>query len=179
MKNILSILLAVIFIIAAEAQNAHYVKVVPGETIAVKGNLGQGIKVIDRSWAWNSSVACFPAIRQNKFSGNHVLYWADLPRFSEMEIVLIPDDPKSNLSLYAYVVGKVTQKNMVPNLTSCIRCEADFKWEFNRRGQNQDHTRSVRNLVALNHPYQVVIGVAGAEGLDRGAYKLSIRMKSR
>lgn len=164
---------------SAVAQKVQYVKVIPGKETSVTGDLAQGIYMSDLSWAWNASVSCFPAIRTKKFTGHHVLYFADLPRYSNMEVTLIPDNPADNLSLYAYEVGKVTAKTTVPNLKSCIRCEADFKWEFERRGQTQDHTRKVRNLIALNHPYQVVIGVAGADRLKEGKFKLLIRVKSR
>lgn len=161
------------------AQKIQYVKVITGKETSVTGNLSQGMYMSDLSWAWNSSVACFPAIRKKKFTGHHVLYYADLPRFSEMEITVIPENPTDDLSLYAYEVGKVKKQNTVPNLTSCIRCESDFKWEYARRGQKQDHTRSVKNLVALNNPYQVVIGVVGADELTQSKYKLVVKLKSR
>ena len=183
MKYILLAVLAMVLALStvgqAVAQKVQYVKVLPGYETSIKWNLSQGKTMNDLSWAWNSSVACFPAIRQKKFTGHHVLYFTDLPKYSDMEITLIPDNPADNLSLYAYEVGKVSAANTVPNLNSCIRCETDFKWEFERRGQTQDHTRKVRNLIALNHPYQVVIGVAGANGLNQGKYTLRIKINSR
>ena len=64
----------------------------------------------------------------------------------------------------------------VPNLNSCITCEADYKWDYPKRGKTQNHTRSV-HLNAISRPYKVVIGVAGADGLTNASYKLIIETK--
>ena len=79
------------------------------------------------------------------------------------------------MSLYAYQVGQFSNAKIVPNLSRCVRCEADFKLEFRRRGRPQDHTRLVKDILALNNPFQVVIGVVGAEGLDTGDFTLNIK----
>ena len=42
------------------------------------------------SWAWKSNNACFPETQKNKFTGNHVLYYTDLPAYSEMEVTVVP-----------------------------------------------------------------------------------------
>lgn len=150
-----------------------------GKTMEVSGDLSQGVAIPDLSWAWSSSVACFPETQAKKFNGNHVLYGLDLPGYSELEIVLIPKDPNANFSLYAYELGKIDAGDMPPNLSSCIRCEVDHKWDYPRRGQVQDHTRSVDDILAIGNPYQVVIGVVGAEGLATGAYTLQVKLNKR
>ncbi|MEM9931787.1 MAG: hypothetical protein AAF840_18445, partial [Bacteroidota bacterium] len=127
----------------------------------------------------NSSVACFPATQSHKFRGKHVLYVVDVPRYSELTIKLIPADENANFSLYAYEVGKVSENNTVPNLNSCIRCEVDHLWDYARRGKTQDHTRTVDQILAINNPYQAVIGVVGPEGWEAGDFTLEIEMKSR
>ncbi len=149
------------------------IEVEKGKTARIHGDLSQGEKMSDLSWAWNSSVACFPATQSQKFTGNHVLYEFILPKYSEVEIRLIPADKKANFSLYAYEIG-VGKDAIVPELSSCVRCEADYKWDRAWRGKTQDHTRVVRNIVAINRPYKVIVGVAGAEGLSQGAYDLEI-----
>lgn len=149
-----------------------------GEGItAVEGNLSEGVDMSDLSWAWNSAVACFPGTQAAKFTGKHVLYALDLPSYTELEIDLIPADKNANFSLYAYEVGTVAPNNTVPNLSQCIRCEADYKWDYKVKGKTQDHTRHVRDILALANPYQVVIGVAGANGLKEGAYRLEVKKK--
>jgi hypothetical protein len=68
---------------------------------------------------------------------------------------------------------------MVPDLRSCIRCEANHKWDRKKRGKTQDHTRTVNGLTALNSPFRIIIGVVGAEGLEEGEFTLVISTKSR
>jgi len=155
------------------------IETVANETIEIEGNVATGKIIENLSWAWNSSVACFPATQQDKFKGKHVLYMADVPKYTEFEIILIPDDPTANFSLYAYEVGKVTDKNLVPNLNSCIRCEVDHIWDRPHRGKTQDHTRIVKDILAINNPYQVVIGVVGPNGIEEAGFKLKIARKSR
>lgn len=155
------------------------IETVANQTIEVEGNVSTGKIIEDLSWAWNSSVACFPATQQAKFKGKHVLYMADLPKYTEFEITIIPNDPSHNFSLYAYEVGKVTLNNLVPNLSSCIRCEVDHIWDRPHRGKTQDHTRIVKDILAISNPYQVVIGVVGPVGVEDAGYKLQINRKSR
>ncbi len=146
-----------------------------GATKAYKGNLKDGVKVHDLSWASNSSVACFPATQNLKFTGNHVHFVTEIPPRSKMTITLIPANKSANMSLYAYQVG-TTSKAMVPNLSSCVTCEADHKWDYPKRGKKQDHTRSVW-LNSVNNPYKVVVGVAGADGLSDGEFVIQIKIE--
>ncbi|SHG70221.1 hypothetical protein [Winogradskyella jejuensis] len=150
-----------------------------GNDLFIKGNLSEGKPMTDLSWAWQSNNACFPETQKKKFTGNHVLYYTDLPVYSEMEVTVVPKDPSKNFSIYAYQVGKVSENKLVPNLSSCTRCEADYKWDYKRRGRTQDHTRTVKDLLAIRNPFQVVIGVVGANGLVEGEYELHIKLKSR
>ena len=161
------------------AQNLTSIESVPNQTVEVIGDLANGATMDDLSWAWNSAVACFPETQVQKFTGNHVLFVTDIPKYSEMEVTVIPDDEDADFSIYAYEVGQVGEDNLVPNLNSCIRCEADHKWDYKRKWKVQDHTRKVSDLVAINNPYQVVIGVVGANGLTEGGFRLQVSMKSR
>lgn len=142
---------------------------------SISGNLSQGHFIDDLSWAWQSNVACFVKTQEKKFTGHHVLYSIDVPAGHEYQIMVTPKDPTANFSIYAYMVGEITPKNTVPNLSSCIRCEADFKWDYKRRGVVQDHSRKVRDILATDRPFNAVIGVVGAEGLSEGDYILNIK----
>jgi len=180
MKSILASLILIVTITSnMNAQSPAYIQAVANETVTVSGNLADGAKMEDLSWAWSSQNACFPATRKDRFTGNHVLFYVDIPSYSEMEVTVVPNDPNANFSIYAYEVGQVSESNTVPNLSRCIRCEADFKWEYKRRGKTQDHTRTVKDLVAINNAYQAVIGVVGAEGLATGEFTLQVKLKSR
>ena len=144
-----------------------------GKTLAYKGDLADGVNIHDLSWASNSSVACFPATQNHKFTGNHIIYITEIPKYSKMWITVVPDDKKANMSIYAYTIG-INNNSIVPNLSSCVSCEADHKWDYPKRGKTQDHTRTVY-LNAINNPYKVVIGVAGADGLTKGSFVLKIK----
>jgi len=146
-------------------------------TKVYKGNLKDGVKIHDLSWASSSSNACFPATQNKKFRGNHVLFVTDIPVYSEMEIELVPDDKNANMSIYGYMTG-TTSSSMVPNLPSCISCEADHKWDYPKKNQTQDHTRSIR-FNAIKNPYRIVIGIAGADGLADGGFIIKLKTKSR
>lgn len=148
-----------------------------GAVTMVKGNLKNGGLIQDLSWAANSSVACFPATQNKKFSGNHVVYETTIPKYSEMFIKVIPKNKNQNFSLYTYQVG-LTNEQLPPKLSSCVTCEADYKWDRKWRGKTQDHTRKVR-VNAVNRPYKIVIGVVGAEGLTEGDFELEIKIKKR
>ncbi|MEM1217027.1 MAG: hypothetical protein AAGJ82_15135, partial [Bacteroidota bacterium] len=153
--------------------------VVANETVTVTGNLQDGSTMTDLSWAWNSSVACFPETQRQKFTGQHVLYYVDVPRYSELTITVVPTDKTQDFSLYAYEVGQVNKRNLVPNLAHCVRCEADHRWDRPRRGKTQDHIRTVRDILAINNPYQAVIGVVGPPAATEGDFELRIEMKGR
>ncbi len=146
-----------------------------GKVKAYSGDLSEGVKMNDLSWASKSSVACFPATQNKKFNGNHIIFLTDLPARSVMKIQVIPENKNANMSLWAYSTG-TTSKAMVPNLSSCVSCEADHKWDYPKRGKTQDHTRSVE-LNAINNPYRVVIGVAGANGATSGKFVLRISVE--
>ena len=158
----------------AQNQKVSNIEVIPNSTVSYQGDLANGEKITDLTWAANSSVACFPATKNQKFSGNHVFYTTTIPKRSEMFIKVIPKNKKQNFSVYAYLVGE-TNEQLPPNLNSCVTCEADYTWDYKRRGKTQDHTRQVR-LNAINNPYKVVIGVVGGDGATSGEYTLEIKL---
>lgn len=148
-----------------------------GKTVAYAGDLSNGVIMQSLDWADNSSVACFPGTQNSKFTGNHLFFVTEIPRYSNMEITVVPEDKSANMSLYAYSTG-TTSKVMPPELSSCVSCEADHKWDRPKRGKTQNHTRSV-SMTAINNPYRVVIGVVGAEGLTTGKFQVQIKTTSR
>jgi hypothetical protein len=144
-----------------------------GKIISYKGDLADGVKINDLSWASSSSVACFPGTQNSKFTGNHIIYITEIPANSVMDITVVPDDKTANMSIYAYQVG-INNTAMVPNLSSCMACEAEYKWDYPKVGKTQDHTRTV-TLNSDNNPYRIVVGVAGADGLTKGSFTLKIK----
>ncbi|NND61862.1 MAG: hypothetical protein HKN48_01580 [Flavobacteriaceae bacterium] len=165
--------------ICMTAQQVYAIEPIPNKDVAYSGNISEGIILNDLSWAWNSSNACFPATQKQKFTGKHLFFTGIIPKYSEMTVTVIPTDPTKNFSVYAYEIG-VNSNKLVPDLPSCIRCEADHKRERAFRGKEpQDHKRTVSNLVAINTPYRVVIGVTGADGLEEGDFTLVVSTKTR
>ena len=148
-----------------------------GKVITYTGDLAEGCKILDLSWAANSSVACFPGTQNTKYRGNHIFFVTEIPAYSDMLITLIPDDKKANMSLYAYQDG-TTSDAYPPNLSRCVSCEADHKWDYPKKGKTQDHTRSV-SLNSIQNSYRVVIGIAGADGLTTGTFKLKIQVTAK
>ncbi len=154
------------------------IKCEKGKVLSYEGNLNKGVQIHDLSWAWNSSVACFPETQKQKFTGNHVVYVTEIPRYSKMEVSVVPKDVNANFSLYVYEIG-TNSTAVVPNLPSCVSCEVAHKWDRPHKNQTQDHTRTVSNITAINNPYKVVIGVVGANGLKEGEYTLNVKLESR
>ena len=163
---------------AQEIAGVTHIKSEKNKTVSISGNLSDGIIIEDLSWAWNSSVACFPETQKPKFTGNHVLFSTSLPSYSEMEVTVIPKNKKANFSIYAYTISP-NSSYIVPNLHSCVSCEASHKWDRPKKNQTQNHTRTISHLTAIRNPYKVIIGVVGAEGLTKGKFTLEIKLKSR
>ena len=92
----------------------------------------------------------------------------------EMEVAVIPEEASSNLSIYAYMIGQSGDLRIVPNLPSCVTCEADFYNDYQGKGQESERKISLR---AVNNPYRVIIGVSGANGLKEGTFRLQITEK--
>ena len=156
-----------------QAQNSpKWIDSKANNTVSVSDNLNQGQILKDLSWAWDSQNACFVSTQKAKFTGNHVLYQTTLPPRAEMFITVIPENKDDNFSLYAYSGGG---QQLVPDLSYCTSCEADYKLDYKYRGKSQDHTRTV-SLRAVNNPFTVTIGVVGANGLKSGAYTLEIKL---
>jgi len=143
-----------------------------GETVQVGGAFETGKVLEDLSWAWDSSVACFPGTQSAKYRGRHVFFATQIPPHSDMTITVIPADPKQDVSLYAYELG-TTRFSLPPSVPSAVSCEASHKWDRPHEGKAQDHTRSVR-LNAVQHPYNVLIGVTGPASTVQGRFTLEV-----
>ncbi len=168
---ILLITIASVSSLAFSQSSPKHINSLPNKEVTVTGKLEDGKIINDLSWAWNSSVACFPATQQKSFNGNHVLFETILPKRAIMTITLIPKDPNSKMSVYGYSVG-VNSNVVVPKLYSCVSCEVDN----NQMGKDKDNTRSIR-LNAINNPYKVYIGVVGENGLQKGDFTLTIKLE--
>ena len=183
MKHFLYLLLLSFFLIIspgkhfAQETQVLSIPVEPGQKVEVTGNLNAG-KVIPLRWANSSQVACFPATRNQEFEGNHVFYRAELPKYSTLVITLIPTG-KHRINLYG--IRQSTQadyQEIPPNIHSAV-CDSDYplyagKTDLSKGGENQD-----LEFMAINNPYSILIGVAGAVGVKEGDFKLQVEIRGR
>ena len=180
MKKLLFIGMSVFFIHSISfAQWPSNVKIVEGvqkDSIMVAGNLADGKIMEDLSWAANSSNACFVSFQNPKFRGNHVFFATTILPHTELIISVKPDDETANLSLYAYMMG-ADSYNLVPNLSSCITCEADYKWDRPWKGKTQNSERYVNFNNPTGKPFNILIGVSSPVGISEGAFKVKIKTK--
>jgi hypothetical protein len=153
-----------------------YIKVNKGQTTSFKGNIKEGEK-ITLNWAALSNMACFPATRFVEFEGNHLFYWVDLPVRSEMYITVKPLNGK-RINVYAY--SGFDGSTLPPDVVSCVSCEAGYeKWSAMKTPKNFQKSagnQTIR-LNAINNPYRVLIGVAGAKGVLEGDFELTISVR--
>lgn len=137
----------------------------------VTGNLSKGEIISDLSWAWNSSMACFVEPAKEWFEGNHVLYQIDLPEKSTIDISVVSTNASDDIAVYAY--SKAAGDMTVPQeVTSSVSCEASPSTS------NAVNGAKTVSLNAINNPYSIIIGVAGAKGLTSGDYTLTIDVES-
>jgi hypothetical protein len=152
-----------------------YIKAKRGQEVSLKGNLRDG-KVIPLEWAQLSTMACFPGTRFQEFQGAHVFYWMDLPQRSEVTITVKPLQGK-RINVYAY--SGFDGRTLPPQESSCVSCEAGYE-QWSAAKPPSDFSKAAGSqqvrLRAVNQPYRVLIGVAGAEGVQEGDFELKVRL---
>ena len=147
-----------------------------GKTVTVSGNLFQG-STVDLKWATSSQVACFPANLNDHYDGRHMLFTTDLPPESVLEIEAIPTKSDVDISLYAYTMG-TTNSYLPPNVPTTVSCESSQGTNKRSERYNPGGSEKV-TLNAIRNPYKVVIGVAGAQKLDKGAFQLKLTLVTK
>lgn len=179
-KIIITILSALALPFAVTAQwpsNVTPVQAKANDSVTVSGDLTKGQPMEDLSWAASSSNACFPATQNAKFNGNHVLYAVTMPPRSIITISVTPQDAAGNLSLYGYMMGG-KEYRIVPDLPSCITCEADHKWDRPWKGKVQTSERKIEFQNPTQNTYNIVIGVSSPKEAPGGAFSLMVKLKS-
>lgn len=161
--------------VAQWPSNVNVINMDEKDSVIVQGDLSKGSLMEDLSWAWSSSNACFPGTQANKFKGNHVFFAVTMPKQCEMFISVTPIDANGDLSIYAYRIG-ASDYNLVPDLNSCITCEADHKWDGNWKGKVQTSERKVSFQNPGKEVYNILIGVSAPKGITTGQFNLKIRL---
>lgn len=171
--TLFTLLLLITGLLTAQTTVTDTLEARSGETMSYTYNLNQGSPMASLGWAWDSQNACFVEPRKDFFTGNHVLFRTAIPKYSTMIIRVIPTG-KSKLGMYAYSGGWGA---LPPELPGCVSCEADFPRD--RPSISRGNKTAIRTveLRAVNRPYPVTIGVAGAQGLREGEFTVEITVK--
>lgn len=141
------------------------------------GDLSKGATMPIR-WAADSQMACFPATRFYEFKGNHILYRIQMPAYSELKITVTPKSKRRRINVYALRLG-INNYGSLPGLTSAISCEASYPIYAGTPNIKAPSKPQSVEYISVNKPYNILIGVAGAEGVLDGEYKLEVEIKSR
>ncbi|MGB0525881.1 MAG: hypothetical protein ACPGJS_23075 [Flammeovirgaceae bacterium] len=148
---------------------------VKGKTLAYQGDLAEG-KHFPLDWAATSNMACFPATRFEEFRGNHVFYVVDLPRYSKVKVTVTSVDGKR---INIYGMSGYDGKSLPPNIRRCVSCEASYERYVGKPNLNKDAGPHSIEFMAINNPYKILIGVAGAKGVDAGKFQLQVELSDR
>lgn len=148
-----------------------YIDAEKGQTFSVQGDITGGA-LLPLAWAAQSNMACFPATRFVEFEGKHVFFRTQVPVRSEITITVTPLDGQ-RINLYAY--SGFDGEALPPEVASCVSCEAGYEmWAGHQ--PPKDFTRSAGpqrvRLRAIDRPFDVLIGVAGAKGVTEGRFEL-------
>jgi hypothetical protein len=114
------------------------------------------------------------ATADSHYTGKHVVYSFDLPVYTNAKIELVPADPKTDVSLYAYSTGP-SFPMLPPKVAGPVSCEAS---PAANRAPNPGGTEKVE-LVAITRPYKVFVGVAGADSALTGSFTLKVTLSPR
>jgi hypothetical protein len=144
------------------------------KTVSSKLDLGS---TVDLAWAARSSVACFPATKNDHFNGNHVLFAVDLPKSSVLTVTATPGSASQDISLYGYTVSASDTTTLPPNVNSVVSCEASYGTTSLSAPYNPGKEETIK-LVATTAAYRVVIGVAGAQGQKTGNFSLKLSLET-
>ncbi len=133
----------------------------------LSGDLADG-EIIDLDWADLSTVACWPGTEDLNFSGTHLFYATYQPDYTDLVVTVTPD-AGVDASVYVMQMG-TTSYYVPPDVSSVVTCEAGYD-QINDSNPGDPETASV---MAVNNPYNVLIGVAGAEGVNAGGFTLEL-----
>ena len=163
--------------VAVSKKDAGYqtVDLIANKTVTVEGTLKKGTLMESLSWASRSTTACFPATQNAKFNGNHVLFVTQMPPRSILKITVKPKNNGVNLSIYGYQLG-LGRLVLPKDLSSCVSCEAEHKWDYPKKGKTQDDSRTI-SLNTIANPYSVVVGVTGANGLTDSDFTVEFSLE--
>ena len=139
---------------------------------SVAGDLAEGQMLSSLDWADDSSVACWPGTEDLNWSGSHVFYAMDQPSNSKLTATVDPDDAYIDVNVYILQQG-TGDHQVPPEVSSVVSCEAGFPQSTDSNPGEEDSAYTI----ATSNEYNVLIGVAGPEGVTSGGYTLTIQIE--
>jgi hypothetical protein len=143
----------------------------------IKGNLEQG-KQMPLEWAAQSNMACFPATRFVEYQGNHLLYRVQMPAAAKIIVTVKPKSKKTRINLYALRLGS-NNYDTPPDIASAISCEAKYPIYAGKPNFRAPATEKSIEYISIRKPYNILIGVAGAQGMTAGDFELEVKIMAR
>ena len=125
-------------------------------------------KTISLDFAHESTMACWTATEDQNFSGPHQFFAMSMAANSSLTVDL-DSQPGVDANLYVIQVG-TTVFTLPPNLLTAVTCEAAYPMSTDSNPGAVD----VATVTTFNNPYNVIIGVAGAQGNASGGFVLNV-----
>ena len=141
-------------------------------TETITGDLSEGEVLASLDWADDSAVACWPATEDLNWTGNHVLYSTTQPPNTLLTATLTPDNADVDVNVYILQQGS-TSYQVPPEVTSAVTCEAGY----NQSTDSNPGEEESASTTATTNGYNILIGVAGPEGVTSGGYTLSLTLE--
>lgn len=137
------------------------------EDQSYSSDLSRG-KTIDLDFAHESTMACWTATEDQNFSGPHQFFALTMAANSTLTVDL-DSQPEVDANLYVIQVG-TTIFTLPPDLLTAVTCEAAYPMSTDRNPGEVDSAV----VTTFNNPYNVIIGVAGAQGHESGGFVLEV-----
>ena len=152
-----------------EAEQDLMQNTINGADVSFQENIANG-ELIDLSWAASASIACWPTQEDTNFSGKHMFFSFTQEPATEFAAVVVPTED-IDVNLYMLQVGIDEEVQFPPNLSATVTCEAGYPAATNNNAGEPD----LAKVIAIRQSYQIVVGVAGANGLEQGSFSLYVK----
>jgi hypothetical protein len=142
---------------------------------SARGDLMDGEFPCTLDWSERSSVACFPAVQWDYFSGRHRYFAIDPPPPAGSNVfVTVYPDPGVDVNLFGYRNGP--EDYIVPPLVpGAINCEASYPRTVFTTEANPGRPESITFLNPTPNRYGYFLGVAGyLDGALDGGFTIEV-----
>ena len=89
--------------------------------------------------------------------------------------VAVQPEAGVDVSVYAYQIG-IESHDIPPSIFRAVSCEAGYDYKTDSNPGQSEETPA---LVAIRNSYNVLIGVAGANGEVNGAFTITLHYETK